>query len=475
MINKLRKQIFWSIELSTLGVLLIILIIFNTINYMQNDHEEWEMMNSYMQRLDASSDGDADDVPAQDESSAQSGAEVSAQSEIGETIYQNGVSTSLSQNGAGSGPQGSGSGVQARNGELRGKKGNELMKAIYSGELTVIEETDGAAPEAIFGFAQDYDGEKLKKLVEDIEAKDSDSGTISGMKYMIKKSGTDTYIELLDSGYMGTELLRNVLVSLAGMAAAGLVFALLAHQLAKRISRPVEETIKNQKQFIADASHELKTPVTVINANIGILEKEIGENRWLGFIKEEGGRMTALIGSLLQLSRLDYEEESGKQEHDKGNFDLNEALMEIALPFESVAFENNIDFEMDIQDAAPVFGSCGEIKQIAGILIDNAIKNAGSGGKVSITAQEGMRRGKRKEEKTVRICVANTGKEIPEKDLPYIFNRFYKTDSSRLYQAGSFGLGLAIAKSLAEKNEADLSVVSGSGKTVFTLEMKAGA
>ena len=321
------------------------------------------------------------------------------------------------------------------------------------------------------GFLEGYETERQEELIEKILSRQKEQGKAGHIKYMLCASGGHTVIALLDRGYVNQDVLQMMGVSFLGLLLAGVLFGFIAHQLSARIVRPVEETIRSQKQFIADASHELKTPVSVILANISVLEKEIGQNRWLSYIQEQGKRMTELVGSLLQLSRLDYAEDDSSVRKEHISYDLSEAIYEAALPFESIAFEQGIAYDVQIPDHIMAFGRPEDLKQIVGILLDNAMKNSGEKESVTISVREETRRKRLKSMRSISIHVMNTGAEISKESLPYIFNRFYKTDDARTYTENSFGLGLAIAKSLTEQNGGSITVSSGQQKTEFVVTL----
>ena len=246
----------------------------------------------------------------------------------------------------------------------------------------------------------------------------------------------------------------------------GLIFMLLlAFVIVWNFSRiavePVEEAFLRQRNFIADASHELKTPIAVIGANIDVVEQELPGNKWLGYIKTENSRMAELVKNLLYLAKNDA---------DRNNlcmmkFDFANAVEGAALPFESVAMEQGKSMDISVpEEPLWVMGDESHIKQVAVILIDNAIKNSDAGAVIKISV--------RAEGKKGFLTVYNTGRGIAEKDIPQIFNRFYRADSSRARSTGGYGLGLTIAKSIADSHRGKITVKSEEGKYAeFTFMM----
>ena len=134
--------------------------------------------------------------------------------------------------------------------------------------------------------------------------------------------------------------------------------------------RPMQETFERQRQFISDAGHELKTPLTIISANVDILHDEIGENKWLSYIQSQAERMRVLVGEMMNLTKL----EMGDKEKDFVDFSLSETVSGAALPFEGQAFEQEKQLELEIQEDISYHGNPDQIKQLVGIFMDNALK-----------------------------------------------------------------------------------------------------
>jgi signal transduction histidine kinase len=225
--------------------------------------------------------------------------------------------------------------------------------------------------------------------------------------------------------------------------------------------KPVKEAFANQKQFISDASHELKTPLTVISANTDLLESEIGDNKWLGYIKGQTERMRTLVYELLDLSRMDSAYEPHKA---FAHFSLSNAVNNATLPFEGSAFEQQKNLMIDIQENINYFGNEKQIKQLTAIFIDNALKYSNEKGNIRVTL-------KKEHDKTI-LEFFNTGCTIKDSERDKIFERFYRSDSSRARQTGGYGLGLAIAKSIMESHKMKFSVDSVENAWIkFTIVM----
>lgn len=217
--------------------------------------------------------------------------------------------------------------------------------------------------------------------------------------------------------------------------------------------RPAEKAWDQQRQFVADASHELKMPLTVILANIGILlahrqDTITQQFKWVENTQAEATRMKKLVDDLLFLAKSD--DARVPLVYSEVNF--SDTVWSCLLPFEPVAFEQGVTINASIQPDIILKGNESQLKQLITILLDNACKYAGEKGIVSVTLV--------REQKKVCLKVNNTGTLIPVIDLPHIFERFYRADKSRAREQGGYGLGLAIAKSIAENHHAKITAES---------------
>jgi len=284
-----------------------------------------------------------------------------------------------------------------------------------------------------------------------------DSGLIRAysLRYLRVTEDGETriaFVDVSDDLSAMTELiLTSLLVGGLGIAA----FFFISLFLANWALRPVAKAWSQQKQFVADASHELKTPLTVILANQKILlahpERTIGkESQWIENTQSEGNRMKSLIEDLLFLAKSDSDH--AKQTLSAVNF--SDLVQGALLSFASVAFEADVQMEDEIQPDVTLLGGESQLRRLCAILVDNAVKYAGRGGTVhTVLHSDGT---------NCRLSVQNTGTPISEEDLPHLFERFYRADRAR--SAGGFGLGLSIAESIvhslggrirAESNAAD--------------------
>ncbi|MCM8710100.1 HAMP domain-containing histidine kinase [Clostridium sp. SYSU_GA19001] len=261
-------------------------------------------------------------------------------------------------------------------------------------------------------------------------------------------------------------ILTNLIYTFLAVALAMLiVIFFISRFFANKSIEPIKEAFDKQKQFIGDASHELKTPLAVINTNVDVLlsngEESIdSQAKWLHYIKSEVERMTKLTNDLLYLTQMDYSD----MKMIFSEFNLSETIEDVILTMEAVIFENDISLDYDIEPNLTIQGNNEQIKQVVMILLDNALKYTNLKGKVNITLK--------KSHNNVLLSVTNTGKGIPEEHLSKIFDRFYRVDKSRSRNSGGYGLGLAIAKAIIEQHGGKISASSILNKsTTFTVEL----
>ena len=229
--------------------------------------------------------------------------------------------------------------------------------------------------------------------------------------------------------------------------------------LTKWIIKPVIESFNKQKQFIEDASHELKTPISVIIASAEALENEPEEKKWLDNIKSESERMSNLVSDLLDMAKS----ENGIKEQ-YTNENLSKLVERSVLTFESLIYEKDIKLDYNIEENINFTCNSNQIKQVIGILIDNAIKHSCLKGEIKINLK--------KEKGNIVLTVTNKGKEIPKEEQEKIFERFYRGDESRNRNENRYGLGLAIAKNIVTNHNGKIGVISENGYTTFKIIFK---
>ena len=307
-----------------------------------------------------------------------------------------------------------------------------------------------------------YSDAQIAGIAESALADGRDSGRIGTQFYRKTAENGQTVLTVLDArlDYLSaSNMLRSTILV---AAASCLLLSLLAWLLIRRMVQPVEDAFNRQKQFVSDASHELKTPLAVISANAEVLEQEIGENEYLGYIRSEVRRTDTLVRSLLTLARMDRNDTAVTLQR----FDLSHALLDVILPFESTVFEAGKTMDTDIPDGIDCLGDEEMVKQLAVILLSNALKYSDEGGRIEISLKS---RGKQRE-----IRVFNTGEPIAPEDQERIFDRFWRADPAHGRDTGGHGLGLAIARKIVETHRGRIAVESLPGKgTTFIITLNA--
>ena len=311
------------------------------------------------------------------------------------------------------------------------------------------------------------DQSQLAAIVTEALAQEEDTGLLADfhLRYLRKTGYTSTLIAFTDTTLESTTMRSMAAVcSLAGSAALVVLF-LCSYLLSGVVTRPVGAAWAQQEQFLSDASHELKTPLTVILSSAELLNQSALPEQavYIDNIREESRRMKLLVEDMLTLSRAQRSAGSLPEQ----TADLSEAAVTAALRFEPVAFEAGKRLEYDIASELPVRGDGAKLGQALAALLDNAVKYSDSGTDIRLTAE--------KQGRFAVVTVADSGPDIPADKLPHIFDRFYRADEART-DGDSFGLGLPIAKAIIDAHRGTLRCESGGGVTRFiiTLPLAAG-
>ena len=265
---------------------------------------------------------------------------------------------------------------------------------------------------------------------------------------------------LVDNSDVKEKLYSNLITSIFLFLGLESIIVLISIILTKWLIKPAEESFAKQKQFIADASHELKTPLTVIMASSEALEHDRKEEKWLNNIKDESVRMNKLITSLLDLARL----ENGINKEVYVNKNISKIILKSILIYDTLCFEKNIKLHYDIEE--DIFINCNEesIKQLISILLDNAVKHSKEEGKIIINLN--------KQRNDIVLEIKNKGDKIPEGEEEKIFERFYRVDKSRNRVENRYGLGLAIAKEIVTNHNGKISAYSDKEFTTFRIILR---
>ena len=328
-----------------------------------------------------------------------------------------------------------------------------LIKVSSHGELAAVSG----------GYYDLSDEEFLKTLITRVSEAGTDSGVIPeyNLRYLLTRSYTSSTLVFAD---MSSEkaALNTLARTFAGIGLGCLLaFFAIAELLARWMVRPVEKAWSQQRQFVSDASHELKTPLTVILTNAELLqmnEESQTQEKCVGSILTMAHQMRALVEELLELARSDNDQ--SKMIFERLNF--SELVTDGLLPFDAVFFEKGLTLEETIAPDIMLTGSRQYLGQLLDILLDNARKYA-AGGTVNVLLERSSR-------KHCRLSVSNNSEPLTESECKDIFRRFYRRDEARS-RDGSFGLGLSIAETVAKAHGGKIWAEWKGGRITFTAEL----
>ena len=272
------------------------------------------------------------------------------------------------------------------------------------------------------------------------------------------KSGE--YLVIVDTSNIRYRLSSLLLISLLLLSVSETLIYYVSKKITKWITEPVEKTFNKQKDFIADASHELKTPLAVMMASIDCIEVNKKNEKYINNMKSESDRMNNLITKLLDLSKS--ESGSNKELYTINN--LSKIVEKRALVFESLAFENNVSINTEIEKDIMLKCSKSEIDEVVSILIDNAIKHSYKNSRILVSLY--------KDKNNIVLDIINNGKDIPRDECDKIFERFYRSDKSRNRDSNRYGLGLAIAKNIINNHDGSIIAFSKDNYTTFRVTFK---
>ena len=311
-----------------------------------------------------------------------------------------------------------------------------VIKANAEGEISQIDTGHIAAITA----------DQARSFAERVLESGRTGGYLGVYKYKVTETAYGSLLVFVDCRTQ-LQTAGTFLLASCGIAAACLLLVfLLVSVLSKRAIRPVVESMEKQKQFITDAGHEIKTPLAIISANTDVLELTGGRNEWTDSIRNQTKRLDELVKKLLTLARM--EEERPRAAF--APFCASDTVREAAEPFRTLAEARSIRYELEIQPGLPLNGDEGAIRELTTILADNAVKYTNQGGWIRIRLTG--------EGKILRLEAANTVEAPPEGDLNRLFDRFYREEASRSRKSGGYGIGLSIAKAIAEAHKGRIAV-----------------
>jgi len=300
--------------------------------------------------------------------------------------------------------------------------------------------------------------EKAKEYAEDVLEDGTKRGWVSEYRYKIFETESGKAIVFVNGTMhhmMANRFLFTLLFIIIGSSLVVLVLIIL---ISRKVVRPVAESYEKQRQFITDANHELKTPLTLILSNLDIVESEIGKNEWLDDIRSEGERMSVLVNQLVTLSRIDEDQNNLTV----SRFDLSSTIADIISEFEVLAADRHKELIADVAISINYKGDEGLIRRLMSILLDNAVKYCDYGGQIQVSLYE---------KRNPVIVIENTYSNVDNIDLERLFDRFYRADKARTFD-GSFGVGLSIARAIVKNHHGEILVYKKKQVIGFKVELK---
>lgn len=330
----------------------------------------------------------------------------------------------------------------------------------FGGNVINIEvDNDGTMSSWTTNRENYYNDDTIQDIVSLIQKNSNEFDNIKGYYFLKHKTPNGYSYTVLDATASELDSRRMVTWAIVGGVAAWVVLFVLSLKLSSMMVRPVQDAFERQNRFIADAGHELKTPIAVIQANADVIESEQGSNKWLSYIKTETRRMDGLVKDLMFLTSM-----SGIDK-ENSSVDFSSVVKGSSLPFEALAFEKGMSLNIDVQENIFVHGSSFQLEKLVSIFLSNAVKYGEQNGSINVSLSE--------KHKNAILKVKNTGIGIQMADKDKIFERFYRVDKARSRADGSYGLGLAMAKNIAQIHHGKLSVESEYGKWIeFSFEMR---
>lgn len=274
-------------------------------------------------------------------------------------------------------------------------------------------------------------------------------GKVGKYRYQIRNSrmGNETVIVFLDTSEEILSYVRVLLLSGGIGIVCWILMLFMVMFLSKRAIRPIAENIEKQKQFVTNAGHEIKTPLAIILANTEAMELYNGENKWSKNIREQTVRLNGLMKNLLLLAKMD----EGAAEIIKSEISLSELVSENVRAFAEPLSLRSITLQTEIQPNVIIKANKDQILQLISILLDNALKYTNDSGTVIVSLQ--------KSDKRIKLLIKNSCEKLPDTSPDKLFDRFYRNDRARTQKTGGYGIGLSVARSIAEANKGSITAV----------------
>lgn len=322
--------------------------------------------------------------------------------------------------------------------------------------FSVLISEDGAIIQTDTSRIKSVDTDDAVEYADEVFESGKKKGFADKFRYIVNSEGANKRITFLDCGRMLDSckvfLTGSIIMSLAGL----LIVFLVIFFFAGKIIHPIAESYEKQKRFITDAGHEIKTPLTIINANVDLLELELGENESLSDIQQQVKRLTGLTNDLVYLARMEETNESMSMIE----FPLSDLVYDTIMPFKTLALAASKQFTWDIEPLLTLKGNDKAIEQLVSVLMDNAVKYSAEQGIISVELK--------KNNKNIYLRVFNTTDfEVKQENMKYLFDRFYRNDTSRNSRTGGHGIGLSVAKAIVNAHGGKISANAHGDKAFY--------
>ena len=281
------------------------------------------------------------------------------------------------------------------------------------------------------------------------------SGFLGDYRYQVFSDGNTRQVIFLDCSREIQSQLTFLIISVSVAVVAYLAIFLLVYLLSGRAIRPMARNFAQQKQFITDAEHELKTPLTIISTSADVLDAELPDNEWVANIRRQAARMSELVASLITLSRMDEEGTPLRQDL----FVLSEAVWDVAAQYQSLAEARGKRLQMHIADDVAFCGDAAAIQQMLSLLLDNAVQYANDGSTIVLRLRQ---------ERDVVLELENRCTLPADLDPERLFDRFYRLDPARSRSSGGSGIGLTVARAIAQRHGGTLQAAAMPGGICMT-------
>jgi len=328
---------------------------------------------------------------------------------------------------------------------------------------------DGTIKKVFKSYEAITNNDTLQNTVDKILKSNKEAGKInisnSNYSYLKANSPFGTKIAFMERSQYDNMLFQLFKTLILIGFISLIILLLISIYLTNKSIIPIKETFEKQKQFIADASHELKTPLAIIKTNTSLIlshpDSTIkSQSKWINYINSQTDRMSELISEMLSLAKMD----TAENQLPLSPINVSKVIESMILMFDAVIYENNIELETNISKNLFINGDKESLKKLFSIIMDNAIKYTDKNGNITVSLFP--------EKNKVKMIIRNTGEGIAPENLERIFERFYRVDSSRDRETGGYGLGLSIASSIVKQHKGKIYAKSKVGEfTSFIIEI----